>query len=816
MLFERIPFGDFGRINAYRLSNLSDCENIEFPHCDSSSCYTSNISRCNGNLCSAPNVICTSFCAEEQNCKSAFQCADNSLILLSQFCDGIVDCADGSDEVTNQPGFKCNRCVLPQNNLYDDVPHCNDDSDLCFADKNSCFQCLDKRFFISSKQVCDGVNDCFDFSDECLCEEHFFSEMCEFVFHENTCSDNALILNSLNFFNYQFDQNPFVVPEMRACAAKFGFVQATLCDGIPECKDFSDECDCKDPPRFCNDICRSFFLMGDRYCDGVEDPAWKYINNPSCPKGFDEKGCPKRFTCSANGKVNIDILEVCDGKTDCDDGSDERFCPSPNTQSIFSSETELIASPIIKVAFWLIGLVVILVNTCSIACSLKTLLENPKQTTAECSHELAQIKNVSPSPGQNNTESNSPNRNPTTKLKSNPSLDSSSKEETDGNPHQYSTSELNLESTTLDSTNSRPASLSFNSSLNSSAEAETSTNSIQKSLPNSNPTPRLNAYPSNSKSRSAPASKFQRILFLNISIADFIMGVYLLTIASYSAAYSGIYGLLDHEWRSSLNCSVIGSLAVFSSETSCFLMVILTAFKVKNEFKSNDSFKLKLWPWMLCIGIAWTLSFFLSLIPVFGRTSQYFMHAVSFPNVFHKEGTWILATLNQFLCRYALLSNTTISYYGNELETIENFLESNFPDGGPLRSFGYYGETSVCMPRIYVGRGERSWEYTLLLITLNFLGFIFIALGNVLIECHSSISPDSNKSAKIRKLILSILATDFFCWIPVCLLSYARLFGPSVPYPDIVYEISATLLLPLNSAVNPFLISYLNSGPIKN
>ena len=64
--------------------------------------------------------------------------------------------------------------------------------------------------------------------------------------------------------------------------------------------------------------------MGDRYCDGVEDPARKYINNPFCPKGFDEKGSPKRFTCSANGKVSIDVLEVCDGKTDCDDGLDEK------------------------------------------------------------------------------------------------------------------------------------------------------------------------------------------------------------------------------------------------------------------------------------------------------------------------------------------------------------------------------------------------------------------------------------------------------------------------------------------------------------
>ena len=166
MLYHRIPFGDFGRIYVFKLKNSSDCESIGLPQCDSSSCYSTNISTCRGSVCSISQAeICTSYCAEEQNCNSAFQCADSSLILHSQFFDDIVDSADGSDEITNQPGFKCNNCVLPQNNLHDDLAHCNDDSDLCFADKNLCFQGLDKRLVISMKQVCDGVNDCFDLSD---------------------------------------------------------------------------------------------------------------------------------------------------------------------------------------------------------------------------------------------------------------------------------------------------------------------------------------------------------------------------------------------------------------------------------------------------------------------------------------------------------------------------------------------------------------------------------------------------------------------------------------------------------------------------
>ena len=82
---------------------------------------------------------------------------------------------------------------------------------------------------------------------------------------------------------------------------------------------------------------------------------------------------------------------------------------------------------------------------------------------------------------------------------------------------------------------------------------------------------------------------FQKIIILNISIADFVMGVYLLTIAAYSVSFSGLYGDEDHEWRSSLKCSIVGSLVVISSQASCFLMVVLTAFRLTNIVNAIES-----------------------------------------------------------------------------------------------------------------------------------------------------------------------------------------------------------------------------------
>ena len=457
---ERILFRNKNRINIHRLHNVSECNDIGFPGCDKSTCYHTHFLTCVDDDCYDSHVLCTSYC-DQDLCRGVFQCSDNHTIFLSQFCDGVVDCLDGSDEFTNQPGFKCNKCVLPQSNLYDDVAHCENNTDL--HPIKQYFKCFDNRLLILDQQVCDGVGNCYDMSDECLCDEYFDTEMCASMFEDKNfqCFDNE---NGKPWRNVLNDNPSLMTNEFTngfvECRTKSNkSILAITCDGRPECRDFSDECHCSNPPLFCNDSCHSYFPMGDRYCDGVEDPAWQYINRSDCPRGFDEIFCPKRFKCNATGKISIEILNVCDGKLDCDDKSDEINCfTATHISSIFSSDTEMIANMGIKSAFWIMGILVMLGNAYVIITTI--VFTKTKQT-----------------------------------------LDGIS---------------------------------------------------------------------------------FHQIIILNISIADFLMGIYLIIIALYDAAFSGFYGKVDHEWRSSLKCSVIGSLAVISSETSCFLMVVLAGFRLKN------------------------------------------------------------------------------------------------------------------------------------------------------------------------------------------------------------------------------------------
>ena len=681
------------RISIYKLNNISDCDDIGFPHCDKSTCFHTNFPTFVGGNWSESHVHCTSYC-DQDLCRGVFLCSNNRAVFLSQFCDGFVDCSDGSDEITNQPGFKCNKCVLPQSNLYDDVAHCDNNADTCFSNNGTCFHCFDNRLIISSDQLCDGRADCHDMSDECLCDSYFDTEMCASMFEDKNfqCFDNENLEPWHSSVKDSASDSTAAAKTLFVyCRSKFNPSIFTVpCDGRPECRDFRDECQCSNPPEFCNDSCHSYLLMGDRYCDGIEDPAWQYINKSECPQGFDELFCPKRFKCNASGKVSVDVLQVCDGRTDCDDNSDETNCPSASRiLSIFSSDTEMIANLAIKSAFWIIGLVVMVGNSYVIITTIALL----------------------------------------------------------------------------------------------------------------------------KKKQTLEGIRFQHFIILNISIADFIMGIYLITIASFDASFSGIYGTVDREWRSSLRCSIIGSLAVISSETTCFLMVVLTGFRLKNITKAVESLNASLLPWKICLASTWIFSLFLGIVPLLPQTSQYFLYSFSYTSSL-RNGTWYADKLEQFACRIAALSNTTITFDGNKFRSVETFVAGSLPYNASMSLIGYYGETSVCMPRFFVAYGKSSWEFVLAIITLNFLCFVFIAVSYFIIYKHSTSSSaklrtnkPTNQATRMQKRISRIIATDFCCWIPICIMTYVRL---AVEFSDIVYQISAVLLLPINSALNPLLFSPLS------
>ena len=114
------------------------------------------------------------------------------------------------------------------------------------------------------------------------------------------------------------------------------------------------------------------------------------------------------------------------------------------------------------------------------------------------------------------------------------------------------------------------------------------------------------------------------------------------------------------------------------------------------------------------------------------------------------------------------------------------------------------------MPRYYTSTSESAWEYSTFLITLNFILFIYMVVVYVVVYKKATVTKFSTSKTKDRnedmqKRISRLLLTDFFCWIPVCIMAYLRVSGVFLP-PD-AFIASAGFLLPINSAMNPLLYS---------
>lgn len=76
------------------------------------------------------------------------------------------------------------------------------------------------------------------------------------------------------------------------------------------------------------------------------------------------------------------------------------------------------------------------------------------------------------------------------------------------------------------------------------------------------------------------ASFANHVLILNLALADFLMGVYLLGLCSMDAQLSGAYCIKSEEWLHGFTCKAMGALVSLSSQASVLTLVLLTSVRV--------------------------------------------------------------------------------------------------------------------------------------------------------------------------------------------------------------------------------------------
>ncbi|XP_048775314.2 G-protein coupled receptor GRL101-like [Ostrea edulis] len=246
--------------------------------------------------------------------------------------------------------------------------------------------------------------------------------------------------------------------------------------------------------------------------------------------------------------------------------------------------------------------------------------------------------------------------------------------------------------------------------------------------------------------KNMPPDKYT-VFIVNLSLADFLMGIYLNILAIINQMYTGRYGLADYAWRHSVTCTVSGIIATLSSEASALMVFLITLDRfiaVKYPF-SKLLFSVK--TASILSLVAWVFSLVLSLIP---------------------------------------------------LLPVPDFKD-------------FYARSGICISLPLSAVRKSGWEYSMIIfVGFNFFLFLGILVGQISIFAEvlrSGRSVRSSKSMQREKAlavtVFGVVLTDILCWIPVGTIGMLTFFGMAVP-PD-VYAWIIVVVLPINSALNPLL-----------
>ncbi len=248
--------------------------------------------------------------------------------------------------------------------------------------------------------------------------------------------------------------------------------------------------------------------------------------------------------------------------------------------------------------------------------------------------------------------------------------------------------------------------------------------------------------------------RVQNIMVGHLAIADSLMGVYMLIIASADVYYRDIYAYYADEWQTSGICKFAGLLSVLSSEASVFFMTAISVDRFIGVVYPFSTMKLRPTSAKVTAALIWFFAFVISLIPLLFR-----------------------------------------GYFGD----------------------AYYGRSSVCLALPLTTERPAGWEYSVFVfLGINLVAFIvmLICYGFMYMAVKSSSGAAGRRTeARAQEIELALrmaflVFSDMLCWMPIVIMGILATSGV-VEIPPISYAWTAVFVLPLNSSLNPYLYTIL-------
>ena len=301
----------------------------------------------------------------------------------------------------------------------------------------------------------------------------------------------------------------------------------------------------------------------------------------------------------------------------------------------------------------------------------------------------------------------------------------------------------------------------------------------------------------------------QVLLIRNLAASDLVMGVYMLIIASADAYYQQYFPSWSNDWRNGPLCKLAGTLSVLSSEASVFFVALISIDRflaIKFPFQKWRFTRKSTVIVVICL---WSLALLLSVLPVSFSGWNHDFYDVSEVCIglpFVRAPMYLNKT---FLTEVKIDTNVHINTPGMGFPSFLYY--AIFSD---YDSVTYYYSTEIEYEETYtdVEEGNNPGLYfsIVLFLGINLVCFLVVAVTYIWIFI---IIYQSNRRVRISrtaqeitlaKRMGAIIITDFMCWAPIIVIGILVQSAILTIHP-VVYVYIVVFLLPINSALNPYI-----------
>ncbi|RDD42511.1 G-protein coupled receptor GRL101-like protein, partial [Trichoplax sp. H2] len=254
-----------------------------------------------------------------------------------------------------------------------------------------------------------------------------------------------------------------------------------------------------------------------------------------------------------------------------------------------------------------------------------------------------------------------------------------------------------------------------------------------------------------SQKKSSKILGIVEILLINLSAADFVMGVYLVIIASANVHYANRYYEILEEWLRSPPCLTASFCISLSSLMSTFVLFLITLDRYLHLVYPFQNYRLSSKTTILALVTFWITSITLSGLPI--------IYSIDQPSI-------------------------------NRL----------------------YSSNSACLPGNFNNPYLLTWLLCyagLTFVVWILIAIMYVAILSTLANSRKKAHRCLSKNDKIiRAKMIIIVATDLICWLPLYSV-LIRGFGSGLDTHSLPFI--AVLSLPLNSCINPILYTICTS-----